>query len=105
MRASDVATTPVRLKIIGEVAAGRPFGRTVGPGEAARIFTGGVMPDGTDAIIIQEHTKRDGDVVEVAKPSAKGRHIRTKGLDFTPARPSLPRAIGLPPATSRSPPA
>jgi molybdopterin molybdotransferase len=83
VRASDVAETPVRLKIIGEVAAGRPFGRTVGPGEAARIFTGGVMPDGTDAIIIQEHTKRDGDVVDVAKPSAKGRHIRTKGLDFT----------------------
>ena len=83
VRASDIAKTPVRLKIIGEVAAGRPFGQKVGPGEAARIFTGGVMPDGADAIVIQEHTKRDGDVVEVAKSSAKGRHVRTKGLDFT----------------------
>ncbi len=83
VRAGDIAKTPVRLKIIGEVAAGRPFAQKVGSGEAARIFTGGVMPDGADAIVIQEHTKRDGDVVEVAKSSAKGRHIRTKGLDFT----------------------
>jgi molybdopterin molybdotransferase len=95
VRASDVATTPVRLKIIGEVAAGRPFGRKVGAGEAARIFTGGVMPDGTDAIIIQEHTKRDGDVVEVAKPSAKGRHIRIKGLDFTAGETLIPEGHRL----------
>ena len=95
VRASDVAKTPVRLKIIGEVAAGRPFARKVGPGETARIFTGGVMPDGADAIVIQEHTKRDGDVVEVAKPSAKGRHIRTKGLDFTEGDTLIPNGHRL----------
>ena len=44
VRAADVATAPVRLKVIGEVAAGRPFAGKVGPGEAARIFTGGVCP-------------------------------------------------------------
>ena len=82
VRAADVANVPVRLKIIGEVAAGRPFARAVGPGEAARIFTGGVMPDGADTVVIQEHTKRDGDCVEVEKPTAKGRHIRAQGLDF-----------------------
>ena len=82
VRASDVANAPVRLKIIGEVAAGRPFPRAVGPGEAARIFTGGVMPDGADTVVIQEHAKRDGDGVEVERSSAKGRHIRVQGLDF-----------------------
>jgi molybdopterin molybdotransferase len=82
VRAGDVAKVPVQLQVIGEVAAGRPFARGVGPGEAARIFTGGVMPDGADTIVIQEHTKRDGDRVEVEKPSAKGRHIRVQGLDF-----------------------
>src|SRR5262245_54808514 len=42
VRASDVASTPATLAVIGEVAAGRPFARSVKPGEAARIFTGGV---------------------------------------------------------------
>jgi molybdopterin molybdotransferase len=82
VRAEDVANAPVRLKVIGEVAAGRPFTQAVGRGKAARIFTGGVIPDGADTIVIQEHAKRDGDCVEVEKPSAEGRHIRVHGLDF-----------------------
>jgi molybdopterin molybdotransferase len=82
VRADDVASVPVHLRVIGEVAAGRPFARPVGPGEAARIFTGGVLPEGADTIVIQEHTRRDGDRVEVEKPSARGRHIRAQGLDF-----------------------
>jgi len=82
VRAADVATAPVRLNVIGEVAAGRPFSATVGPGEAARIFTGGFIPDGADTVVIQEQTKRDGGRVEVQKPSGIGRHVRQQGLDF-----------------------
>ena len=82
VRAADVEKVPARLKVIGEVAAGRPFARAIGPGEAARIFTGGVLPAGADTIVIQENAKREGDGVEVEKPSAKGRHIRVQGLDF-----------------------
>jgi len=82
VRASDVADTPVRLKVIGEVAAGRPFTAAIGPGEAARIFTGGVIPAGADAVVVQELTSREADRVEVFKPSSKGRHIRVEGLDF-----------------------
>jgi molybdopterin molybdotransferase len=82
VRAGDVASVPAHLRVIGEVAAGRPFARPIGPGEAARIFTGGVLPEGADTIVIQEHTRRDGDRVEVEKPSARGRHIRAQGLDF-----------------------
>jgi molybdopterin molybdotransferase len=82
VRAADVANAPARLKVIGEVAAGRPFAQALGAGEAARIFTGGVLPQGADAIVIQEHTKRNGDSVEVEKASPKGRHIRVRGLDF-----------------------
>ncbi len=82
VRAADVAHAPVRLKVIGEVAAGRPFAATVGPGEAARIFTGGFVPDGADTIVVQEVIKRDGDNVEVQKPTSTGRHIRKRGLDF-----------------------
>ena len=82
VRTADVAAAPVRLKVIGEVAAGRPFAAAVGPGEAARIFTGGVIPAGADTVVVQELTNREGDRVEVLKPASKGRHIRTEGLDF-----------------------
>src|SRR5918992_1330448 len=82
-RAADVAAVPAKLKVIGEVAAGHPFAGEVGPGQAARIFTGGVLPPGADTIVIQENTTRDGDAVVVSTGSAKGRHIRLPGLDFT----------------------
>jgi molybdopterin molybdotransferase len=82
VRAADVASAPVRLKVIGEVAAGRPFTAAVGPGEAARIFTGGVVPDGADTVVVQEQAKRDGEIVELQKPTSKGRNVRQQGLDF-----------------------
>ncbi len=82
-RATDVATVPAKLTVIGEVAAGHPFKGDVGPGEAARIFTGGVIPPGADTIVIQENTTRDGDTVVVTGGRApEGRHIRRAGLDF-----------------------
>jgi molybdopterin molybdotransferase len=83
VRAQDVARVPARLKLIGEVAAGRPFAGTIGGGEAARIFTGGVMPHGADTVVIQEHTERGDDTVVVGKPTGKGRNVRPQGLDFT----------------------
>jgi molybdopterin molybdotransferase len=97
VRASDVATAPVRLKVIGEVAAGRPFARNVGQGEAARIFTGGVLPDGADTVVVQEQTTRDGDLVEIQKPSAHARHVRRKGLDFRAGETALPAGRHLQP--------
>ncbi|HZD89865.1 MAG TPA: gephyrin-like molybdotransferase Glp [Pseudolabrys sp.] len=82
VRGADVAGAPVALTVIGEVAAGHPFDGTVRAGEAARIFTGGLMPEGTDTVVIQEHTARDGNRVTVEKPTAPGRNVRRKGLDF-----------------------
>ena len=82
VRAADVASVPARLKLIGEVAAGHPFDGKVGAGEAARIFTGGVVPAGADTIVIQENTTREGDTVVVNTSAGKGRHIRVAGLDF-----------------------
>ncbi len=82
VRAADAADLSARLKVIGEVAAGRPFDRTIGAGEAARIFTGGVIPDGADAVIIQEDTTVDGDRIAISEAAVKGRHIRQAGVDF-----------------------
>jgi molybdopterin molybdotransferase len=94
-RAADVITVPAHLKVIGEVAAGHPFDGTIGPGEAARIFTGGVLPPGADTIVIQENTTRQGDTVIVQSSAAKGRHIRVAGLDFKTGGVLLPRGTRL----------
>ncbi|HEY4142632.1 MAG TPA: gephyrin-like molybdotransferase Glp [Pseudolabrys sp.] len=83
VRADDVAQAPVTLDIVGESPAGHPFGGTVGAGQAVRIFTGGVMPAGSDTVVIQEHTTRDGDKVTVKKPTAKTRNVRNAGIDFS----------------------
>jgi len=83
VRASDVANAPVTLKLIGEIAAGHPFDGAVGTGQAARIFTGGVMPAGADTVVIQELTTRDGDTVTILKVTAKGRNVRNQGIDFS----------------------
>ena len=49
---------PVKLKLIGESPAGRPFGGSVGPGESVRIFTGGLIPSGPDTVVMVEDTTR-----------------------------------------------
>ena len=82
VRSADAADLSARLKVIGEVAAGRPFGRKVGANEAVRIFTGGVIPDGADAVIIQEDTANDGDHITITEAARPGRHIRAAGVDF-----------------------
>jgi molybdopterin molybdotransferase len=83
LRAADVAVTPARLRVIGEIPAGRAFAGEVGPGQAVRIFTGGILPDGADTIVIQENTERDAHIVVVEQGAAAGRFIRRAGLDFT----------------------
>jgi molybdopterin molybdotransferase len=82
VRAADATQAGVRLKVIGEVAAGRPFGRIVAAGETVRIFTGGVIPDGADAVIIQEDTVVEGDNIAITEAALAGRHIRRAGVDF-----------------------
>jgi molybdopterin molybdotransferase len=81
VRLADVLKLPVTLRIIGAAPAGHPFGGVVGAGEAVRIFTGGVLPEGADAIVIQEDTDTNGDRVTLLR-SASARHIRAARLDF-----------------------
>ena len=82
VRAADAAEAQARLKVIGEVAAGRPFDRGRSRGEAVRIFTGGVIPEGADAVVIQEDTVVDGDGITITEAADPGRHIRPAGVDF-----------------------
>src|SRR5471032_2494930 len=95
VRSGDAAKVATRLKVIGEVAAGRPFARTVGAGEAVRIFTGGVIPDGADAVIIQENTVAEGSGITITEAATAGRHIRPAGVDFREGDVLLARGIRL----------
>lgn len=79
LRAAD---TPGVLRLIGEAGAGRALGRSLMPGECARIFTGAPLPDGADAVLIQEDAVRDGELVTSPAVEAK-RHVRSAGVDFT----------------------
>jgi molybdopterin molybdotransferase len=82
VRADDVAAVPAALRIIGESNAGGPYAGSVGPGEAARIFTGASVPQGADAVVIQEDTERSGDRLSVREPASRGANIRPAGGDF-----------------------
>ncbi len=82
VRGAEVAHAPAGFRVVGEIAAGRPLGQPVRPGEAVRIFTGGVLPEGTDTVVIQEHTTRDGERVVVNKATPTGKNVRVAGLDF-----------------------
>ena len=83
VRAADAAKVDAQLTVIGEVAAGRPFAGVVGAGEAVRIFTGGVVPAGADAVVIQEDTVAEGKRITIKEAAIAGRHIRPAGVDFS----------------------
>lgn len=102
LRAADAAGAPVDLTVIGESAAGRAFEGSVSAGQAVRIFTGAPVPDGADAVVMQENTRREGEVVTVLEGVPEGNFIRPAGMDFAAGEVLLtagtllgPRDIGL----------
>lgn len=91
VRAADVAAVPARLAVIGSSAAGRRFEGRVEAGQAVRIFTGAPVPDGADAILIQEDAKADGGGAVTALVAVDaGRHVRPAGIDFVTGETILP---------------
>jgi molybdopterin molybdotransferase len=96
VRARDVSELGSRLRLIGESAAGRGFAGVVSLGETVRIFTGAPVPDGADAVLLQEDAvKLDGGLIENRFVVARGRHIRPRGQDFLEGEEVLPRGTVL----------
>ena len=105
LRAAD---TPGTLDVVGKVAAGRPESRVLGAGEAIDISTGGVVPEGADAVVPIERVVVRGDRVEVPDPVASEANVRERGGDvragttvhgagarLTPARLAALAACGI----------
>jgi molybdopterin molybdotransferase len=69
------------LRVLGESAAGRPFAGTIEPGTAARILTGGVLPEGADCVVMVEDVQVDGDLVTVPGTLRPGNNFHRPGDD------------------------
>ncbi len=100
VRFEDVAAasgeTPVSLQVIEDIAAGTPPQNTLKSGQAARIFTGAMVPPGADTIVMQEVTRREGDRVDVLQPpKAYGEFVRHRGRFYQAGTPLLNPGIRL----------
>ncbi len=75
VRSSDVSTAPVKLRVIGEIAAGAQFEHRVNAGEAVKIFTGAPVPGGADAVQKVEVTRANGHSIEILESVTPGQFI------------------------------
>jgi molybdopterin molybdotransferase len=97
LRAADTAHASPSLTVIGESAAGRAFSGAVGPSQAIRIFTGAPMPEGADAIVVQEEVRREGDRIALMGRAATGDNLRSAGMDFRDGEALIPAGRRLTP--------
>ncbi len=90
------------LRVVGSAPAGHPWEGQLATGEALRLFTGSIVPQGADCIALQEDAAREGDTVILREAAVAGRHIRRAGQDFAAGEVLIPagkrlnaRDIGL----------
>ncbi|HEV2217023.1 MAG TPA: gephyrin-like molybdotransferase Glp [Candidatus Dormibacteraeota bacterium] len=95
VRAADAGRT---LRIVGESAAGRPFTARVDAGTAARILTGGVVPEGADTVVMVEDTRVEGDSVTVPAGLTAGTNLHRPGADLHAGELVVPSGTQLGPA-------
>ena len=78
---SDDAEAGRTFRVVDEAPAGRPAAKSVGEGEAIKIFTGGVIPGGADAVVMVENTSGWGEEFELKKAASAGQNVRGSGED------------------------
>lgn len=82
VRSLDLNQVPHKLTQVGSAPAGTAFEGKIGKNETVRIFTGGPVPAGSDAVVIQENTIQDKETITIKVRPKKGQYIRVAGLDF-----------------------
>jgi molybdopterin molybdotransferase len=95
LRAAD---TPGTLPVVARIAAGRPAERELRAGEAMAIATGGVVPDGADAVIPIEYVVERDNTIEIAEPVSTGANVRPRGGDAQAGETVLEVGVDLGPA-------
>src|SRR3954468_23779240 len=86
------------FKVVDEAPAGRPAWKSVGEGEAIKIFTGGVIPEGADTVVMVENTSGWGEEFQLKKAAKAGDNLRKSGEDVREGKVILPAGtqIGAP---------
>jgi molybdopterin molybdotransferase len=92
------ADTPGVLPIAARIAAGRPAPRELRSGEAMAIATGGVVPEGADAVVPVEYVVEHDNDVEIAEPAAPDTNVRPRGGDLRRGETVVERGVVLGPA-------
>ncbi|MGD8709856.1 MAG: molybdopterin-binding protein [Ectothiorhodospiraceae bacterium] len=83
VRGDDLASAVNEpLRLVGEAFAGHPYDGTVSAGECVRIMTGGVVPDGTDTVVMQERVRREEELIWIGEGHRRGQHVRYRGEDL-----------------------
>lgn len=83
VRADDIpAEGTGQLSVVGTSWAGVPYKELIKPGECARIMTGGILPEGTDTVIIQESVERTDDKIKIDAETRRGDNVRQAGEDI-----------------------
>ena len=95
VRAADV---PGTLPVVSRIAAGRPAARALAPGETMAIATGGVVPEGADAVIPLEYVVEHGNTVDFPAAVEMGAHVRPRGGDLRTGEPVVEPGVRLGPA-------
>ena len=97
VRSDDAGAAPVTLPVVARVAAGRPAPRPLAAGEAMAISTGGVVPDGADAVVPLEVVEETGAAVRIVVPVRAGANVRERGGDVRAGETFLAPGVRLGP--------
>jgi len=95
VRAADVASAPVSLPVVGEVAAAPGAPAALHPGTAIKIMTGAPVPEGADAIVPVEDTLAANESVSISRSRAIGEYVRERGSDLHAGDTLLPAGLRL----------
>jgi len=98
VRFGDLLNTPCKLKLIGSAYAGHEFDGRAAAGECVRIMTGALIPDGCDCVVMQEHVKIEGSLIEIGEGHRRGQNIRRTGEDVAQGAAVLTRGQVIRPA-------
>ena len=97
VRAVDVASAPVSLPVVGEVAAAPGAPAALRPGTAIKVMTGAGVPEGADTVIPVEDTLAAGEHVSISRGRAAGEYVREAGSDLRAGDAVVPRGVVLAP--------
>ena len=90
VRAEDLPVEGVReFPVPGTSWAGRPWLQPIEPGQAVQIMTGGMMPEGADTVVMQEHVEREGGTVRIGSGHKPGQNVRSAGEDLATGQPVM----------------